>query len=1179
MTRHFFALRATLLLLGALICPCFFSVQSPAAAAGAPGWSIVPLAAPTNFDETKNVLCPEEVGGFHPRCDQYNFTVTNSGTAPTDGSPITLAASIPAGLTVQSVALLATGFIPAFHSSPESPPEESFCTISPVRCVYHEETIKEQEFPAALAPQKRLTMRVLVTVNPGTPAGSLTASLSVEGGGAAAKTATISNTVNGSTPAFGFDGFSFAMDGNDGQPDRQAGDHPNEVRTVITLNNEFQAIQSEGEDQPWTTAVEPPKDIVVDLPVGLVGSVLAAPQCPLAQESGRGCPPDTVVGEIVTRPGTGASSVRSKIWNLVPERGYPAEFGYRDLIHGAHVLYSQVVPTPAGYVLQTTSPDIPTISLAQIETVFYGDPVTRQAEIAQEEGLQPAALPHVPFLTNPTSCSGVPLTATVYMDSWEHPGAFNSDGTPNLAAGNWVESESQVPPSTDCDQLRFESQLLAQPTTHEADKPSGLDFELNVPQSETVGVPGTSTLKKTVARFPEGFTVDPSAGDGLAACSEAEIGWSEAAPGPMKFNGALPSCPEASKIGTLELETPLVPHKLEGELFLAAQDENPFHSTLATYIVVNDPITGVLIKIAGKLEADPHTGRLTATFPENPSLPFSDLKLHFFGGPRAELATPESCGAFITTTEMEPWSAPSSGPPASPFDTFLIDENCPSGFNPSFTAGSTNLQAGAFTPFVTSFSRSDTDQELSGLTVTLPPGLLGKIAGIPLCGEAEASAGTCPEGSLVGTVKAGAGPGPNPLFVSGKAYLTGPYNGGPYGLAVVVPAVAGPFNFGTVVVRQSLRIDPRTAQVTDVSDPFPKIIDGIPLRMRRIDVELNRPGFTFNPTSCGHLGFSGAISGSPLGAPTELRGTVGYSTEAGSSASVAAPFQVTNCQTLQFTPAFKASVTGKTSKRNGAGLSVKLTYPKGAMGTQANVARVKVELPRQLPSRLSTLQQACLAATFEANPASCPAHSLVGHARVVTPVLPDALEGPAYFVSHGAEAFPSLTILLQGDNVTVELVGSTFISKAGITSTTFKTTPDVPFERFELTLPQGQFSALGTNANLCRVKSLKMPTEFTAQNGMTLDQTTLIGVTGCPTHVAVVKHKRKGNALVLSVYAPGAGRIRTTGTGTRTTSSTAKGREAITVAVPITDGGRLGAKLKVTFVSSSGAHQALRLRI
>ena len=790
----------------------------------------------------------------------------------------------------------------------------------------------------------------------------------------------------------------------------------------------------------------------------------------------------------------------------MPERGTPAEFGYFDALKGAHIFDARIVPTASGYVLQTTNTDIPAVSLTHIRVTFYGDPAAKQEELARREGKTASAPVPVPLFTNPTDCSGEPLVATIYMDSWQNPGSYEADGSPDLAAGKWVAATSESPPVTGCDLLSFSSELTAQSTTHEADKPSGLEYELKVPQTEAVGVAATPTLKKIVTTLPEGLTVDPSAGDGLAACSETQIGWLGGSD--LNFDVAPPQCPEASKIGTLELETPLIAHKLEGEVFLASQNENPFDATLAAYVVVNDPITGVLIKISGKFVANPNTGRLTAEFDENPNLPFSDLKLHFFGGPRAELATPESCGTFTTTTELFPYSFPDSGPPATPFDSFPIDEACPGGFSPSFTAGSTNLQAGAYTPFIASFARSDTDQELAGLTVTLPAGVLAKVAGVPLCSEAEiheaeASTGGCPESSQVGTVDTGVGPGPDPLFVSGRAYLTGPYNGGPYGLAIVVPAIAGPFNFGTVVVRQSIRINPRTAQVTDVSDPFPTIIDGIPLRLRRVDLTLNRAGFAFNPTDCAKEEFTGNLTGSPLGAPRSLNGTVGYATQIGASSSFATPFQVTNCATLGFAPKFAVSTKHKASRADGANLDVKLSYPNAPWGSQADISRVKVELPKQLSSRLTTLQKACTAAQFKANPADCPAASVVGHAVVRTPVLPVPLQGPAYFVSNGGEAFPNLIMVLQGDNVTVELVSDTFIDKAGVTSSTFNAVPDVPFSSFELELAQGKYSALAANLpaaardNFCG-KTLKMPTEFHAQNGMQIRETTKIGVTGCP---------------------------------------------------------------------------------
>ena len=1099
------AIRLTLLagvLFGVLAAP------SSASVAPAPGWTIESLALPTTFlPASNNANClasftsPTSSRTAATICDEYQVVATNAGSVHTDGSAITLADTVPAGLTVQRLSLYWSG-ASASKLGVEHTDLSLFgwCNVAAVECTV-------PGIGLSFEPDEQLRMVVYLTVNEAGPPRSLENVAHVSGGGGVEVSTDSStgpaNGVDGPAPAFGPAAFGSYIDGLDGARDTQAGAHPYELTTTIDLNSEARETV---ESQFGVTSVQDAKDIVVDLPLGFVGSTLSAPECTFAELSshiGRdegGCPRDTVVGQIRTEPGD-ITSINSPVYNMVPERGVPAEFAYVDTLAGPHVFYAHVVPTPRGYVLRIISPDIPQIPLQRIIVTFYGDPALRD-----ESGN-----PQVPYFTNPTGCGQGPLVASVYMDSWQNPAKTNADGTPfDLEEPQWASMNSVSPAVTGCNALQFTPEVGAEPTTHQADTPSGMEFEIKQPQPEETGTLAASTLKKAVVTLPEGFTVDPSAGDGLAACSEAQVGW--VGPSTMNFNPALPECPEASKIGSLELETPLIPRTLSGALYLAAQNANPFNTLLAAYVVVDDPVTGVLIKIAGEFLPDPVTGRLTAVFDENPQLPFSDLKLHFFGGPRAELATPESCGTFTTGTELTPWSAPDSGLPAEPFDSFAINEGCPSGFSPSFTAGSTNLQAGAYTPFVVSFSRSDTDQELQNLSVTLPPGLLADVGSVPLCGEAQANAGSCPESSQVGTVQTGVGPGPNPLFVGGKAYLTGPYNGGPYGLSVVVPAVAGPYNFGTVVVRQSIRIDPTTAQVTDVSDPFPTIIDGIPLRLRRVDVTLNRPGFTFNPTSCAKLAFTGSIAGTPLGAPRRLNGTVGYATQPGASSAFTTPFQVTNCTTLKFQPKFAVSTSGKTSKAMGASLAVKLTYPNTPQGAEANIARVKVDLPKQLPSRLTTLQKACTAAQFNTNPAGCPSASIIGHAKAVTPILPIPLEGPAYFVSHGGEAFPSLIMVLQGDNVTLDLVGTTFISKAGITSSTFKTVPDAPVGSFELTLPEGKFSALAANGNLCTSK-LAMPTEFLAQNGMKINESTPVSVTGCAKKKALTRAQKLAVAL------------------------------------------------------------------
>jgi len=1180
-----------ILILGVLFAAPMFTASASAATAG-PGFTIDSVATPTNFfssaPETAECVTGLNEHAESPPCDAYEVSAMNAGSQPTNGSPVTLTDTLPPEATVSKVKLYLqengnTNREGRIGGSIESEPEED-CTAVPVRCT----------FPGVVAPNDWLKMVVYVTVNEGA-ASPLTNLATVSGGGAPSVSTESKNDVGSAPAPFGLAGFGFYKDALNGSQDSQAGAHPYELTTTIDLNSVLREDigQGAGKQAGQPASVEPVKDIVVDLPLGFAGSTLAAPQCTEAQlDSNAHCPPDTVVGHLTTEPLTGpegGATINGPIWNIVPEHGHPAEFGYIDGLKGAHIAgYVSVVPTPAGYVLRFVASDIPEININRIVVTFYGDPAAEQAETRQHQTELEVGHPvareepavHVPFFTNPTDCSGAPQVARLWIDSWHNPARFQPGGLipSNLEESQWAKRESVSPAVTGCDALQFTPELGVQPTTHEADKPSGLEFETKLAQNETFGTNATPALKDLTVTFPEGMTVDPSSANGLGTCSEAQIGWQ--GPTLFDFSQAPPECPESSKIGSLELESPLLPGVQHGEVFLAAQNENPFRSTFAIYVVVNDSTTGVVLKIAGELKADPATGRLTSVFDENPQLPFSALRVHFFGGPRAELATPPACGTYTTTSELEPWSAPDSGPIGNPFSSYVIDENCAIGFTPSFAALSTNVQAGAFTTFQASFSREDDDQELGGLTMSLPPGLLASVGTVPQCGEAEVKAeesdaptGGCPASTQVGTVVAEAGPGPNPLSVPGKVFLTGPYNGGPYGLAVVVSANPGPFHFGNVVVRQSLRIDPITAAVTDVSNSFPTFLDpvgangqtnGIPIKLRRVDVSINRPGFTFNPTNCSKLAVAATI--------TSTQSAV-------SNHSV--PFQVTNCATLKFTPQFSVSTKAQTSRQLGASLTTTVSEPAGAMGTQANITKVKVELPKQLPSRLTTLQKACLAAVFEANPESCGPDSRVGHAVVYTPILNVPLEGTAYLVSHGGEAFPALTMVLKGAGITIDLVGTTFISPQSITSTTFKTVPDTPFTSFQLTLPEGQYSALGAyipqaaaKGSLCTQK-LIMPTEFIAQNGAELHQNTRIEPEGCSSKVAVLSHSVSGKKAALYVYAPAAGKVTVSGKGIGTVSKSFSGREAQSFTVSEKAGGRRHPKVTVTFTPAHGKHQSL----
>jgi hypothetical protein len=603
-------------------------------------------------------------------------------------------------------------------------------------------------------------------------------------------------------------------------------------------------------------------------------------------------------------------------------------------------------------------------------------------------------------------------------------------------------------------------------------------------------------------------------------------------------------------------EPPLLGTPIHGKLFLAeplcggegqpaceAADASN-GKLIRLFLEANDPTDGVIIKIPGSVAANTQTGQLTATFTENPQLPFEELKLKLNGGPRAPLASPQTCGAATTSADLTPWSTSGLGglsgtepiagtPDAYPSSSFNVDWNgaggaCPASlpFAPAFSAGMASTAAGVYSPLTVQFSREDREQDISGITVHTPVGVLANLSGVPLCEAAQANAGTCAAASQIGSTSAAVGPGGHPFWITdGRVYLTTGYKGAPFGLSIVVPADAGPFHLGNVVVRASISIDPHTAAITVTSDPLPQIWDGVPLRLRTVNVDVNRPEFMFNATSCVQQQLAAAITGA---APVNNPG------EPGKSSSVSSSYEVGGCASLPFKPVFTAATQAKTSKANGASLSVRVAQIHG----EADIHSVRVELPKLLPSRLTTLQKACTEAQFAANPAGCPAASVVGTAVADTPVLPVALVGPAYFVSHGGAKFPELIIVLQGDGVTIDLAGETFISKTGVTSSTFNAVPDAPISSFELSLPTGPHSALAANANLCTSK-LAMPTTITGQNGAVLTQATKIAVTGCGASkpsVKVTKTRLKGSTLVVTVKTSATGTIKISGSGLQTTT-------------------------------------------
>jgi hypothetical protein len=1045
------------------------------AVAATPWWQLDSLSEPAN-------LAPGGSG-------TVVVSALNLGDAEVNGSktPVTLRDTLPPNMVVTSASGKIGGF-PGFLGLRGS-----------VSCPVVTGSLVECTFEGNLPPYEDIEIEIAVEVLAGAKQGEANEAV-VSGGGAAGVSLKRALVVSNAPTRFGLYDYEQAAYGEDGSVDTQAGSHPYGLTTTLDLN------------RTATETLQPaqPKDLHFELPAGLIGNPEPFPQCSDTQFQSRlnlltnQCPADTALGVtfITLREPTFSRNLpltaAVPVFNLKPSVGEPARFGFQ--VAAAHVILDTSVRTGGDYGVTVDVDNITQLAAFLSSRLTFwgvpGSPIHDQsrgwacvdAGVFQlfDETLGPCQATKQtsppPFVSLPTSCTG-PLQSTVSADSWAQEGSFTAPMPSSLA------------PSLDgCNRLPFEPSISVAPDGQAGSSPTGLSVGIHVPQDALLNTTGLaeSNVKNTTVTLPAGVALNPAAADGLESCSESQVALAL---------DSVPSCPEASKVGTVEIRSPLLPNALVGEAYLAAQNANPFGSLVALYVVAEEPISGTLIKVAGEVKPDPVTGQLVSTFKDTPQLPFEDLKLHFFGGSRAPLSTPASCGGYTTTASIAPWSGNEAATPSSTFNVTSGPNGGPCQnplpFSPLLTAGTTSIQAGGFSPFTMTMSRPDGSQNLQAIKLKMPPGLLGTLATVKLCKEEQANAGTCGPESLIGHTIVSVGVGGNPYSVTGgEVFITESYKGAPYGLSIVNPAKAGPFDLGKVVVRAKIEVDPLTAVLTittDDSGPYkiPTILDGIPLQIQHVNVSIDRPGFTFNPTNCSPLAITGSLT-----------------SDQGSVKDLSVPFQITNCAVLAFKPKLTAKTSGKTSRAAGASLSVKLTYPAGPY--DANIARVKVDLPKQLPSRLTTLQKACTAATFEANPANCPPASIVGHATASTPVMPVPLTGPAYFVSHGGEAFPSLIIVLQGYGATVHLVGTTFIDKAGITSSTFKTIPDVPVGTFELTLPQGKYSALAANGNLCTTKKLTMPTSFIAQNGAVIHTTTPITLTGCAkkkAHKASKRHK------------------------------------------------------------------------
>ncbi|HTD08520.1 MAG TPA: hypothetical protein VK680_06490 [Solirubrobacteraceae bacterium] len=877
------------------------------------------------------------------------------------------------------------------------------------------------------------------------------------------------------------------------------------------------------------------KDVRVDLPPGLAVDPEVTETCSEAQLDEFKCPHGSEVGK---DEATGTANVYEEllklklgdtitedfpVYNMARKPWEPARFGVEInsanlkalAIAGDDLRGHLYLEGGISWHAEPETSESSGVATGDYHEFFKIQNIPQQPEVVESRLIFQGVVKGRAFLTLPSTCSSKPIT-TLHVDSYEDPGHFQryTNETPVTATG--------------CGALAFNPSFSLTPETTQSDQPDGVSATLHVPQLLNEPTkPDSPDVQSAEVTLPEGMSLNPSAAKGLEACSSAQ------------FAGG--SCPGGSNVGSFSVNAPgIPPGALTGGVYVGVPEEGPAGrepesgGEFRIFLLGEAPQYGVGLQLEGRVKANTTTGRLTAVFANAPQVPVEDLTLHFKGGAQAPLANPLSCGPVQPAAAITPYGG--EPPAAAATNGFVVDSNgaggeCPSSLPFALTQSfppQSPANAGTYDPATFSLSRSDGQQYLSKLTTTLPAGLLGAISSVPLCGEPAANAGSCPATSQIGTVTVAAGAGSEPYSFTGHAYLTGPYGSDPYGLSIVVPAVAGPYNLGEVVTRAGISVGLYSGRVT-VTSVLPTIKDGVPLRLKSLSVAVNRKNFLFNPTNCG-----------PLATESIFSGTLG------ASQSLSSPFQVGNCAALPFKPSVSVSTGGRPTKVGGASLVVKITQAPG----QANIREMQLQLPKQLPSRLTTLQKACVAASFEATlpPGSCSKVANVGSVTVTTPVLPGVLKGPAYLISHGGEAFPDLDLVLQGDGVEVVLVGHTHISRNGITTSTFEALPDVPISSVEVDLPMGGNSALATNGRLCHA-GLVAPTTIIAQNGAKITQSTKIAVKSCP--IELISHKRRGSRMIVKVWVPEAGRLTVSGRGARSVVKRVKKAGEVKLSVPL----------------------------
>jgi hypothetical protein len=932
----------------------------------------------------------------------------------------------------------------------------------------------------------------------------------------------------------------------------QAGAHPFAQQVKFAFNTIHHNYPGGPASAPSGPEPDPDGDVkttIVDLPAGFIGNTQAAPRCeqrdfPPAFFAGPGrCPTATQVG--VASLDLGATSgnpypfgyFKVPIYNLVPPKGVVARFG---LVEVAAFVIDITVRTGSDYGVTATVRNLSEAPNIYSTTVtLWGVPAApvHDAERFRAGAFSPgdtsgnplpSGLPLTPFLTNPSVCD-VPLTSRLQVASWQDPAKLLSYTSPPQTF-------------TGCDRLTLKAGLDVTPTAAGAGEPTGIAVDLDVDQPQAPDALGAPPLKRVTVTLPEGVTVSPSSADGLGACTRAQI---------QLGSDADPTCPDSAKIGTVKIDTPLLADALDGSVYLASPGAgNPFGTLVALYVVAK--ASGVLVKLPGSISLDPVTGRVRSTFDNTPQLPFSHLRVSFKGGPRAALTQANTCGVKTTSATLTSWS----GQVVDIAGDYSVGAgagapNCAApGFAPHITAGSLSSTAGATSPFSFRLTRTDADQQLSALQTTLPKGALANIRDVPSCQEADAAAGACGPASQIGRVTVGSGPGPSPFYIdAGRAYLTTGYKGAPFGLSVVVPAVAGPFDLGNVVVRAAVSIDPETARATIVSDPFPTILQGIPLQVRDIRVDDDRPGFHINPTNC---------------APQSVDTTV--TSTAGTRFSASTAYQATDCAALALKPKLAIALTGKGQTTDGKhpGVVAHLTQGPG----ESRLSEVSTTWPLALALDPDNAEGLCKPEQAVAK--ACPASSIVGQATAVS-VLHEPLKGPIYFVEgirtdpksgRRIRTLPNLLVALEGEGVKVNLHASSAVDKLDRLVSTFTNLPDAPVRSVDVTINGGKHGILVVSrTNICAA-TRAVEVRMDGQNGKLADSDVVMSTPCTP---SVLSSRVGRSTVTVKLGGLGAGKVTISGAGLRRTSRTLRASSVSTIVAHRIKGSGAPAKITVRF--------------